>query len=71
MLYRVYAEDFGSPADVNQATSRISYNTRYFSGNYGVVAAILAVYALVSYTCLNPCRCANFFYFISSRIIGY
>ena len=25
---------------------RISYNTRYFSGNYGVVIAILAVYAL-------------------------
>ncbi|KAG8744479.1 hypothetical protein FRC10_010044 [Ceratobasidium sp. 414] len=35
------------PADMNQATSRISYNTRYFSGNYGVVIAILAVYALV------------------------
>ncbi|QRV79090.1 prenylated Rab acceptor 1 [Ceratobasidium sp. AG-Ba] len=36
------------PADMNQATSRISYNTRYFSGNYGVIAAILAVYALLT-----------------------
>jgi len=36
------------PADLNQATSRISYNTRYFSGNYGVIAATLAVYALLT-----------------------
>ncbi|KAB5589115.1 hypothetical protein CTheo_7444 [Ceratobasidium theobromae] len=36
------------PADLNQATSRISYNTRYFSGNYGVIVAILAVYALLT-----------------------
>ncbi|EIM81141.1 prenylated rab acceptor PRA1 [Stereum hirsutum FP-91666 SS1] len=36
------------PADLNQAVQRISYNTRYFSGNYGVVAAILAVYALIT-----------------------
>ncbi|KAF8518788.1 prenylated rab acceptor PRA1 [Gautieria morchelliformis] len=36
------------PADMNQATSRISYNTRYFSGNYGLVVAILAVYALIT-----------------------
>ncbi|EIN11882.1 prenylated rab acceptor PRA1 [Punctularia strigosozonata HHB-11173 SS5] len=36
------------PADFNQATSRISYNTRYFSGNYGVVVAILAVYAVIT-----------------------
>ncbi|GBE81027.1 PRA1-like protein [Sparassis crispa] len=36
------------PADMNQAVSRISYNTRYFSGNYGVVVAMLAVYALIS-----------------------
>jgi len=36
------------PADLNQATSRISYNTRYFSGNYGVVIMILAVYAVLS-----------------------
>jgi len=36
------------PADLNQATSRISYNTRYFSGNYGLIVALLAVYALIS-----------------------
>jgi len=36
------------PADLNQATSRISYNTRYFSGNYGLVIALLAVYALIT-----------------------
>ncbi|KAI0812510.1 prenylated rab acceptor PRA1 [Irpex lacteus] len=36
------------PADLNQATSRISYNTRYFSGNYGVIVAGLGVYALLT-----------------------
>jgi len=36
------------PSDMNETTSRISYNTRYFSGNYGVVIAILAVYALLT-----------------------
>jgi len=36
------------PADLNQATQRISYNTRYFSGNYGVIVAILAVYAFLT-----------------------
>ncbi|KII92742.1 hypothetical protein PLICRDRAFT_37541 [Plicaturopsis crispa FD-325 SS-3] len=36
------------PADLNQATTRISYNTRYFSGNYGVIVAILSVYALIT-----------------------
>ncbi|CAA7261693.1 unnamed protein product [Cyclocybe aegerita] len=36
------------PADFNQATSRISYNTRYFSGNYLLVIALLAVYALIT-----------------------
>ncbi|EJD02849.1 ER to Golgi transport-related protein [Fomitiporia mediterranea MF3/22] len=36
------------PQDGNQAISRISYNTRYFSGNYGVIVAILAVYALIT-----------------------
>jgi len=36
------------PADFNQATSRISYNTRYFSGNYGLIIAILAVYAVLT-----------------------
>lgn len=33
---------------MNQATSRISYNTRYFSGNYGLIVAILFVYALLT-----------------------
>ncbi|KZT08363.1 prenylated rab acceptor PRA1 [Laetiporus sulphureus 93-53] len=36
------------PADMNTATTRISYNTRYFSGNYGVIVATLAVYALIT-----------------------
>ncbi|KAG7553575.1 hypothetical protein FFLO_03007 [Filobasidium floriforme] len=36
------------PADMNEATSRLSYNTRYFSGNYGIVIALLAVYALLT-----------------------
>ncbi|RDX40447.1 prenylated rab acceptor PRA1 [Polyporus arcularius HHB13444] len=36
------------PADLNTATHRISYNTRYFSGNYGLIVALLAVYALLT-----------------------
>ncbi|PPQ89701.1 hypothetical protein CVT25_014102 [Psilocybe cyanescens] len=36
------------PADMNQATSRISYNTRYFSGNYLLIVALLAVYSLIT-----------------------
>jgi len=36
------------PADLNQATSRISYNTRYFSSNYGLIIAALAVYAVIT-----------------------
>lgn len=36
------------PADLNTATSRVSYNTRYFSGNYGVIVGVLAVYALIT-----------------------
>jgi len=36
------------PADVNQAVSRISYNTRYFSANYMLIIAILAVYAILT-----------------------
>lgn len=36
------------PADVNQAVSRISYNTRYFSANYMLIIAVLAVYALLT-----------------------
>jgi len=35
------------PADLNQATSRISYNTRYFSGNYLLIVALLAIYAVI------------------------
>jgi len=36
------------PTNMNQTTERISYNTRYFAGNYGIVIAILAVYALLT-----------------------
>ncbi|KAJ6500134.1 prenylated rab acceptor PRA1 [Mycena vitilis] len=36
------------PADMNTATSRISYNTRYFSGNYGIIVLLLGIYALLS-----------------------
>ncbi|KAI6157468.1 prenylated rab acceptor PRA1 [Pisolithus tinctorius] len=36
------------PEDVNQAVSRISYNTRYFSANYMFIIAILGVYALLT-----------------------
>ncbi|EPQ57295.1 prenylated rab acceptor PRA1 [Gloeophyllum trabeum ATCC 11539] len=36
------------PADLNTSISRISYNTRYFSGNYGLIVAVLAVYAVIS-----------------------
>ncbi|TFY80892.1 hypothetical protein EWM64_g3123 [Hericium alpestre] len=36
------------PSDFNQAVSRISYNTRYFSGNYGLIIAVLAVYAMIT-----------------------
>jgi len=36
------------PTDLNTAVSRISYNTRYFSGNYGLIIAVLAVYALLT-----------------------
>ncbi|KAL4080241.1 PRA1 family protein-domain-containing protein [Scleroderma yunnanense] len=36
------------PGDVNQAVSRISYNTRYFSANYMLIIAILAVYAILT-----------------------
>ncbi|KAF9653812.1 prenylated rab acceptor PRA1 [Thelephora ganbajun] len=36
------------PADFNTAVSRISYNTRYFSGNYSLVILILAVYAILN-----------------------
>jgi len=36
------------PADLNQGISRISYNTRYFSANYGLIIVALAVYAIIS-----------------------
>ncbi|KAH9931074.1 prenylated rab acceptor PRA1 [Epithele typhae] len=36
------------PADLTQATKRISYNTRYFSGNYLLLVLILFVYALLT-----------------------
>ncbi|KIJ49655.1 hypothetical protein M422DRAFT_28022 [Sphaerobolus stellatus SS14] len=36
------------PADLNTAVSRISYNTRYFSGNYLLIIVSLAVYAVIT-----------------------
>ncbi|KAI0930247.1 hypothetical protein AcW1_008984 [Taiwanofungus camphoratus] len=36
------------PNDLNEATTRITYNARYFSGNYGIVVAVLAVYAIIT-----------------------
>ncbi|WVQ75727.1 hypothetical protein IAR50_005357 [Cryptococcus sp. DSM 104548] len=36
------------PQDFNEATSRLTYNTRHFSGNYLIVIAILIVYALLT-----------------------
>jgi len=36
------------PADANQAISRITYNTRHFSGNYLIIIGALAVYALLT-----------------------
>ncbi|KAK7472700.1 Prenylated Rab acceptor 1 [Stygiomarasmius scandens] len=39
---------FSRPADFNQATQRMTYNTRYFSGNYVLIIALLAVYAILS-----------------------
>ncbi|KAK0548379.1 Prenylated Rab acceptor 1 [Tilletia horrida] len=36
------------PQDTNEAFQRITYNTRYFSGNYAVVIGILAVYGLLT-----------------------
>ncbi|PVG00374.1 prenylated rab acceptor PRA1 [Serendipita vermifera] len=40
------------PADTNEAFSRITYNTRHFSGNYLVIIGSLAVYALLTNTTL-------------------
>ncbi|KAK1922211.1 putative ER to Golgi transport-related protein [Papiliotrema laurentii] len=36
------------PQNVNEATSRITYNTRHFSGNYLLVIGVLAIYALIT-----------------------
>ncbi|KAK4689227.1 PRA1 family protein 1, partial [Tremellales sp. Uapishka_1] len=36
------------PKDMDEATSRITYNTRHFSGNYLLVIAVLSVYALLT-----------------------
>ncbi|KAG2150936.1 prenylated rab acceptor PRA1 [Suillus clintonianus] len=36
------------PADFNQAVSRLTYNTRYFSGNYTLIIAALAVYSIIA-----------------------
>ncbi|KAG1746167.1 prenylated rab acceptor PRA1 [Suillus lakei] len=36
------------PADFNTAISRLTYNTRYFSGNYTLIVAALAVYCIIA-----------------------
>jgi len=36
------------PADFNTAVSRITYNTKYFSGNYSLIIMILAIYAILT-----------------------
>ncbi|KIJ19156.1 hypothetical protein PAXINDRAFT_166991 [Paxillus involutus ATCC 200175] len=36
------------PADTSQAVSRITYNTRYFSGNYTLIVLVLAIYAIIT-----------------------
>ncbi|KIK91351.1 hypothetical protein PAXRUDRAFT_830912 [Paxillus rubicundulus Ve08.2h10] len=36
------------PADTSQAVSRITYNTRYFSGNYTLIVLVLAIYAILT-----------------------
>ena len=36
------------PADLNEATQRIIYNTRHFSGNYLIIIMLLAVYGLLT-----------------------
>ncbi|WVO19533.1 uncharacterized protein IAS62_000820 [Cryptococcus decagattii] len=36
------------PKNMNEATSRVTYNTRHYSGNYLIVIAVLAVYALIT-----------------------
>ncbi|WVN87456.1 uncharacterized protein L203_102637 [Cryptococcus depauperatus CBS 7841] len=40
------------PRDFNEVTSRVTYNTRHFSGNYLIVIGILAIYALLTNTLL-------------------
>ncbi|KAH8922812.1 prenylated rab acceptor PRA1 [Atractiella rhizophila] len=36
------------PQNMNEAVSRISHNTRIFSGNYSVVVILLALYAILT-----------------------
>ncbi|KAI4528586.1 prenylated rab acceptor PRA1 [Schizophyllum commune Loenen D] len=36
------------PESFNVATQRITYNTRYFSGNYVIIIAMLSVYAVIT-----------------------
>ncbi|ORY31666.1 ER to Golgi transport-related protein [Naematelia encephala] len=38
------------PKDLNEATSRLTYNSRNFSGNYLLIVLLLAIYALI----MNP-----------------
>ncbi|CAG7854723.1 SubName: Full=Related to YIP3 protein-proposed to be involved in ER to Golgi transport {ECO:0000313/EMBL:CCA66376.1} [Serendipita indica DSM 11827] len=40
------------PANTNEAFSRITYNTRHFSGNYLIIIGALAVYAVLANTTL-------------------
>jgi len=35
------------PKDLAQIMTRITYNIRYFSGNYSIIAAMLTVYAII------------------------
>ncbi|GAA5844625.1 hypothetical protein JCM11251_002127 [Rhodosporidiobolus azoricus] len=41
-------ERVSRPADMGVATSRIKYNTNYFSGNYIFLVLLLAVYSLLT-----------------------
>ncbi|WRT70043.1 uncharacterized protein IL334_007037 [Kwoniella shivajii] len=36
------------PGNMNEATSRITYNTRHFSGNYLLIILVLAAYAMLT-----------------------
>jgi hypothetical protein len=48
------------PQDLNEATSRITHNTRHFSGNYAVIVAGLGVYSLLT----NPLLLIAIFFLV-------